>query len=41
MLKYVSDTGGIPGYGLEGDAECILGVIVADVNMPGTGREML
>jgi hypothetical protein len=41
MLKYVGDTGGVPEYGLKGHTEGIFGVIVADVNMPGTGRKML
>jgi hypothetical protein len=40
MLKYVGDTGGIPGNGLKGDTEGVFGIVVADMNMPGAGREM-
>jgi hypothetical protein len=41
MLKYVGDTGGVPRNSLKGDTEGIFGIVVADVNMPGAGREML
>jgi hypothetical protein len=41
MFKDMGDTGGVPGYGLKGNTEGIFGIVVADVNMPGAGREML